>query len=56
MEQPQEYLDDEIVSDEFKPESDIENNIIQPITFDNPKIRVGRKVKKRKVSKNEKDI
>lgn len=48
MEQPQEYLDEEMVSDEFKPESDIESNIVQPITFDNPKIRVGRKIKKKK--------
>lgn len=45
MEQPQEYLDEEIVSDEFKPVSDIEDNVIQPITFDNPKIRVGRNKK-----------
>ena len=55
MEQPQEYLDEDIISDEYKPESDIENNIIQPISFDNPKIRVGRKVKKRKVAKSERN-
>ena len=55
MEQPQEYLDEEMVSDEFKPESDIESNIIQPITFDNPKIKVGRKIKKKKVPKNERE-
>ena len=46
MEQPQEYLDPDIISDEYKPKSDVENNIVQPITFDNPKIRVGRKIKK----------
>lgn len=47
MEQPQEYLNDEIISDEFKPESDIDRNIIQPISFDNPKIKVGRHDKKK---------
>ena len=29
--------------------SDIEKSIRQPITFDNPKIRVGRKPEKKKV-------
>ena len=48
MEQPQEYLDEEIVSDEYKPRSDKEDNIIQPISFDNPKIRVGTVTKKRR--------
>ena len=51
MEQPQEYLDDDIISDEYKPKSDIEKNIIQPISFDNPKIRVGRETKKKKSAK-----
>jgi hypothetical protein len=55
MEQPQEYLNEDIISDEFKPTSDIEENIIQPISFDNPKIRVGRKVNKRKVPMSKKD-
>ena len=50
MEQPQEYLDDDMISDEYKPNSDIEDNVVQPITFDNPKIRVGRPVHKRKLS------
>ena len=53
MEQPQEYLDDDIISDEYKPESDIEENITEPISFENKKIRVGRKVKKRKPTKTE---
>lgn len=47
MEQPQEYLDDEMISDEYRPKSDIEENVEQPITFDNPKIKVGRHNKKR---------
>ena len=55
MEQPQEYLDEDMVSDEYKPQSDIENNIVHPITFDNPKIRVGRKIKKKKVTKSERE-
>lgn len=41
MEQPQEYLDESIISDDFKPESDRDEAITEPITFDNPKIRVG---------------
>lgn len=48
MEQPQEYLDENMISDEYKPKSDIEDNIIQPISFDNPKIRVSRNTDKRK--------
>lgn len=50
MEQPQEYLDEEMISDEYKPDSDIEKNIIEPITFENPRIRVGREIKKRKTN------
>jgi hypothetical protein len=49
MEQPQEYLNNDIVSDENLPESDIDKSIIQPISFENPKIRVGREVKKRRL-------
>lgn len=48
MEQPQEYLNEKILSDENTPKSDIEKNIEQPISFDNPKIRVGRNSKKKK--------
>lgn len=55
MEKPQEYLDSDIISDEYKPLSDVEDNIIQPIAFNNPKIRVGRTVKKRKVPKSERN-
>lgn len=47
MEQPQEYLDENIVSDEYKPKSDKEENSVIPISFDNPKIRVGRTRNKR---------
>lgn len=53
MEQPQEYLDDDIISDDYIPESDIEQNITEPITFENKKVRVGRRVKKRKPTKAE---
>ena len=49
MEQPQEYLSDEFISDDNRPKSDIEKSIRQPITLDNPKIRVGRKPEKKKV-------
>jgi hypothetical protein len=43
MEQPQEFLAKEITSDEYKPRTDrIEKDIIQPVSFENPKIRVGR--------------
>ncbi|MBR6289452.1 MAG: hypothetical protein IKR19_08955 [Acholeplasmatales bacterium] len=41
MEQPQEFLNPEYISDEFKPKSDIEKNVRPAVTFDNPKIRVG---------------
>lgn len=51
MEQPQEYISEEIISDEYKPESDKEANVIEPISFDNPKIRVGRTINKRKIPK-----
>lgn len=48
MEQPQEYLDESFISDEYRPLSEVEkSNAKQPITFDNPKIRVGRKINKR---------
>lgn len=44
MEQPQVYLDPELISDEDKPLSDkLESAVVEPITFNNPKIRVGRK-------------
>jgi len=50
MEQPQEFLAEEITSDEFKPKSDKEENEIwQPVSFSNPKIRVGRGKNKKHV-------
>jgi hypothetical protein len=45
MEKPQEYLDDEFVSDEYRPKSDIEPVAKRAISFENPKIittRTGR--------------
>lgn len=42
MEQPQEYLSKELISNNFKPNDDILTpELIEPITFANPKIRVG---------------
>jgi hypothetical protein len=43
MEQPQEYLNKDIVSDENLPESDIDRSIITPISFDEPKPKSKRK-------------
>ena len=48
MEQPQQYLNEEYISDEFTPKSDKEKDIIEPIVFDNPKIRVGRYPRKKR--------
>ena len=48
MESPQEYLKDDLVSDEDRPVSDkLESAVTEPITFSNPKIRVGRPRKKK---------
>lgn len=55
MEQPQEYLNEEIVSDDYVPQSDKDENVEEPITFENKKIRVGWKVKKRKPTKAERE-
>lgn len=56
MEQPQGYLNnDGVVSDEYRPKSDVEQNIVQPIRFENPKVRAGRTAKKRKVTKSERE-
>ena len=41
MEQPQEYLSEQYISDEYQPESDKDINIMEPIAFENPKIKVG---------------
>ena len=48
MEQPQEYLDPEFISDENKPKSDIERGIRYPVAFDNPKLRIGRRPEKKR--------
>ena len=48
MEQPQEFLNPEYVSDEFKPKSDIEKNIRPAVIFDNPKIKVGNYISRAK--------
>ena len=55
MEQPQEFLNSEVVSDEYKPKSDKEKNIIQPFTFDDPKINAGRILNKKHIPKSRKD-
>lgn len=50
---PQEYLSDDFVSDDYRvEEDDISENVIEPISFDNPKIRVGHRIKKKKIPKN----
>ena len=49
MEQPQEYLNPEFVSDDNLPKSDIElAGPKPPVSFDNPKIKVTRGPNKRK--------
>ena len=54
MVQPQEFLENkDIISDEDVPDDGSERNIIQPISFDNPKIRVGRSRKKKKLNKKD---
>lgn len=54
MKQPQEFLENkDIISDDNVPDDGIEKNIIQPISFDNPKIRVGRNRKKKKLNKKD---
>ena len=52
MEQPQEFLSNEIISDDYKPRNDKEINIKEPIKFANPKIRVGRAPAKNSFKKN----
>lgn len=42
MENPQDYLSEEFVSDEYQPENDVESNIKHPISFKDPTIKVGR--------------
>jgi hypothetical protein len=49
MVKPQEYLSDEMVSDEYSVDDGVDPDIVEPISFENPKIRVGRKCKKRKI-------
>ena len=54
MKQPQEFLENkDIISDDNVPDDGIEKNSIQPISFDNPKIRVGRNRKKKKLNKKD---
>ena len=54
MKQPQEFLENSnIISDENVPDDGSEQNIIQPLIFDNPKIRSGREKKKRKLNKKD---
>jgi hypothetical protein len=54
MEQPQQFLENkDIISDDNVPDDGSEKNIVQPIGFDNPKIRVGRDRKKKKLNKKD---
>ena len=54
MKQPQQFLENKnIISDENVPDDGSEQNIVQPVTFDNPKIRVGRQRKKKKLNKKD---
>lgn len=48
MEQPQEYLSDKYISDEYKPKSDKDSSAREPIMFENPKIKVGNPFTKKK--------
>lgn len=42
MEQPQEYLRNDLISDDFKANDDIlEPDLVEPFTFSNPKLKVG---------------
>lgn len=45
MEQPQVYLNKDIISDNYKVKSDVDNIVEEALVFDNPKIRSGRKNK-----------
>lgn len=54
MKQPQEFLENkDIISDDNVPDDGSEKNIIQPLSFDNPKIRAGRHRKKKKLNKKD---
>ena len=49
MEEPQQYLDEEFVSDEYIPQSDIEEQKVTcPVTFDNPKLNARRMTHRKK--------
>jgi hypothetical protein len=48
MEHPQKYLSDEFISDDNKPKSDIETpEAVEPITFNNPKLRCSSRRRKK---------
>lgn len=53
MEQPQEFLNKDIISDEYKPLSDKEENVKAPVSFENSRIRVTRSVKKNHAKYND---
>ena len=53
MEQPQEFLNKEMISDEYVPINDVEENIIEPISFEDKSIVVGREVNKKRISKSQ---
>ena len=53
MEQPQEFLENKEMLSDTSIDDGSEKNIIQPVSFDNPKIRVGRSRKKKKINKKD---
>ena len=53
MEQPQEFLNKDMISDEYKPINDAENNIVEPFSFRDKSIKVGREVNTKRVPKNQ---
>lgn len=54
MEQPQEFLENkDMITEDSKIDDGSEKNIIEPVSFDNPKIRVGRSRKKKKINKKD---
>ena len=56
MVQPQEFLENkDIISDEDLPDDGSESNIIEPFSFDNPKIIVGRQRRKKKLNKKDQE-
>ena len=53
MEQPQEFLNKDMISDEYKPINDVEDNIVEPFSFRDKSIKVGREVNKKRIPKSQ---